>query len=486
MTPDQKYLMIGADNSQVAHVYNLDTLAFKGYIVLPFGHYPRWIASSSNAILAASRVAGPVHTIDEIQFNQSTGTELPSLGVWKNSINIDTALTASPSGETIIATEADGTVMLYDATADTFVVARQDVTQLSGGLAALADDTFLVDHYVLNGSLVTTQTLETGSGSSSGYAVANGLGLRTTAPDSASPGVIQRVDFSSGTGIRPTRMTEAPLIATQGSVFIRGLITLPGSGAIVSLSTSGFMVLPSSYDATVAAPQINSIADGATQSTGVAPGGLFTITGTSLSPINAGTNQIPLPTVLGDSCMTINDVLVPLEFVSPTLVNGQIPFETAPGPSTMVLRTPAGVSNSFQFNAAEGAPAIFRTSVQGWGSQLPTVYRVKNDQIVTPSNPIHNGDWIVIYMTGLGAVAPAVNSGDASPTNPLAEALSLPVVTLNGASLPIGFAGLTPGQVGIYQINALAQGVKKSLMSAPLTITQGNSKITVSVRIVNP
>ncbi|MGC4052693.1 MAG: hypothetical protein QM757_25465 [Paludibaculum sp.] len=59
LTFDRKLLMVGNDNSQYANVYDLETLEQQAPIRFPFGHYPRSIAASANAILAATRVAGP-------------------------------------------------------------------------------------------------------------------------------------------------------------------------------------------------------------------------------------------------------------------------------------------------------------------------------------------------------------------------------------------------------------------------------------------
>src|SRR5690242_8504667 len=46
ITFDRKYLMVGHENSQIATVYDLDTLEKLAPIVFPGGHYPRSIAAS--------------------------------------------------------------------------------------------------------------------------------------------------------------------------------------------------------------------------------------------------------------------------------------------------------------------------------------------------------------------------------------------------------------------------------------------------------
>ena len=78
----------------------------------------------------------------------------------------------------------------------------------------------------------------------------------------------------------------------------------------------------------------------------VAPGGLISVFGTQLSPINMASSEIPLPTALANSCLSVNGLPVPILFVSPDQVNAQMPFQ-AIGDVTLILRTPGGISNNF-------------------------------------------------------------------------------------------------------------------------------------------
>ena len=487
ITQDHQYLIVGADNSQVAHVYNLDTLQFDRYIIFPTGHYPRSIAVSGSAILAATRVAGPENKIDRISFGTGTAVELPTLGIFENNIDVNTVLAASPSGSSILVVQADGNVMLYDANSDTFVASRQDFEELAGAYSALSDSYFVVDNHLLNASLHPIRDLENGTGSSSGVAPAGELALRTTAPGASSPGVIQRVSLAQAGALRPTRMTEAPLIpASDLGGFTRTLAPLANGNAIVSLSTSGFTVLPWEYDAAVGSPVIERVSSAADHTSAVAPGALISIWGHDLNAITMASSEVPLPTALADSCITVNgSTLAPLIFVSPEQINGQLPF-TISGEATMVLHTPSGVSNSFKFPVKTAAPSVFLTNVDYWTSEVPTVTRVTNGELVTLSNPIHGDDWIIIYATGLGRTAPQVETGAPGPAEaPLPEALLKPEVSLGGVVLPVGYAGLVPGLVGVYQINAYVpfKGIPSG-MEVPLSIKQGDYTTTVNVRVV--
>ncbi|MDX2149297.1 MAG: hypothetical protein SFV54_01075 [Bryobacteraceae bacterium] len=483
-TFDRRYLLVGNDNSQIANVFDLETLEAQQPIRFPGGHYPRSIAASANAILAAVRSAAGVHKIDRVDLASRTATELPTLGVFENNVNINTMLVGSPNGSSIIAAQADGTLLLYNANVDTFTVARKDSAAASGAVAASNSDFYVVGNNLLNSSLVRVRDFGVASGTSSGFAFIDQGGLRTTAATASSPGVIQRVDLAN-TSTRATRLVEAPVLGTAGAVFTRSLAPLYSRTAIVNLTTSGFTVLPWSYDASVAVPRIESVVNAADGARPVAPGGLIRVAGRELSVVNLASRERPLPTALGESCLTVNGQPIPMVLVSPNQINAQLPF-TAEGNVTMVLRTPGGVSDNFNFTVLPSAPAVFRSGTAGPLTDIPTVVRVKNNALVTLSNPIHRGeDSLSIYLTGLGRTAPAVEAGNAAPQNPLSTAVIEPTVELGGVEIPVLFAGLTPGEVGVYQINVSIPPTVPLGMQVPLVIRQGGSTTTLTVRVID-
>ncbi len=484
LTLDSKYLIVGHENSQLAYVYDLDTLKPVVPIVMPFGHYPRSVAVSTRAILAACRVAGPTHMIDAIDFPSRTANPLPALGVFKNDINIDTVLTSSPNGSTILAASADGTTMLYDANADSFISARKDFTSLSGAFAASNYGQYIVDNNLLNSSLVPVRKLDPTIGNSSGFAFVDQTGLRTTAVAvQATAGVIQRVQTSSGDGIRPTNIVEAPLTSNLVSAFTRTLAPLSDQSAIVSLTTSGFTILPWNYDAAVAPPQLSKIVNAADFTKPVAPGGLVSLFGTQLSTMSQSANALPLPTLLADSCLTVNGTPIPMMYVSGSQINAQLPF-SASGNATVVLRTPGGISQGLNLTIQPTAPSVFRSGTAGPQTGIPTIVRSANNTLVTPSNPIHQGDEIIIYATGLGTVSPTVADGAPGPSKPLAVTTFAPTVTIGGVNLRVDYSGLAPEMVGVYQINAKAVTKLPTGLSVPLIINQGGATTTMPVRVL--
>ena len=234
-------------------------------IQFPPGHYPRSIAASGNAILALARdVTGDAPgAVDQIDMLNYKATELPSLGIFTNSLNAGSVLAPAANGGAILLASPDGIVMLYDANANTFTVSRQDFKSLSGAYAASSYNTYVVGSNMLNASLVPQGSLDTTNGTPAGFVFVSQNGYQTSISAPTNPGVIQRVSPASNLSIGPTRTVEAPLGTTTQQPFIRSLAAIYDGSALVSLSVSGVTIIPANYAAAVSIPQISSVVNAA-------------------------------------------------------------------------------------------------------------------------------------------------------------------------------------------------------------------------------
>jgi uncharacterized protein (TIGR03437 family) len=310
----------------------------------------------------------------------------------------------------------------------------------------------------------------------------------TLTPDPSSAGVMERVDLGTGTAALPVSTVEAPLGITPmldfaPSVFTRTLAPLSNGTAVVSLTVSGVTIQPRNFDAPVGKPVISRVASAADGTSPVAAGGLLSVYGSGLSAAPLAASQYPLPGVLGNSCLTLNDESIPLLFVSPAQINAQAPLVTGSG--TLVLHIPGAVSDDFNLNIQADAPAVFMSGQAGPLTNLPDVIRADDNLLVTASHPVHHGDTLLIYVTGLGPTSPLVDAGSAPPSDPLAMAVIPVSAALGGAELSITAAGLVPGQAGVYQITAIVPKSAPLGLSVPLTVTQPGASFTVNVRVVN-
>jgi uncharacterized protein (TIGR03437 family) len=181
--------------------------------------------------------------------------------------------------------------------------------------------------------------------------------------------------------------------------------------------------------------------------------------------------------------MTLDGNPVPLLFVSPTQINAQLLYTSGDG-STVVLRTPGGVSDPVTLKVSPAAPKVFRQSLGAVGS-VPSIIREKNGQLVTMSNPVHRGDRLFIYTAGLGITSPLSPAGRPAPSDPVAAVDLTPNVTIGGVTLMVDSAALVPGQVGVYEINARVPFGVPLGVSVPLEVSQSAASTTVPVRVVD-
>jgi uncharacterized protein (TIGR03437 family) len=475
ITFDGQRLLVGHDNAQIATVYDLDTLDEEMPVRFPGGHYPRSIAASGRAILAAARVAGPKHKVDIVDLGSRRAVEPPALGVWENDIHIDTVLAASPNGAWILLAQADGNLMLYDASSDAFVISRRNAETLAGGYGASSYGDFAVGNAILNASLVPVRQFG-GGPVAAGYAFAGESAFRFTPP-----GSMERI--AAGATLRPVRTADNPASPPAGFSFTRSVAVLASRQKLVLLTRSGFTVLPWAYDAAAIPPRITHIGNAADGQPRLAPGSLVSLFGSDLSPVSAANPEMPISNALSESCLTVNGFPAPVFFVSPSQINAQIPYFVE-GLVSLVLRTPGGVSDTFRVTLRPAAPGVFQIPVPQTPLTAPAVYNARNGGLATGSNPVKRGDRIAIFVTGLGRTSPPVEAGVPAPVDPPAESVLRPEVRLGGHSLPIRFSGLTPGGVGVYQIQAEVLRSVPTGMAIPLEIIAGGSEVSVPVRVI--
>ncbi len=205
----------------------------------------------------------------------------------------------------------------------------------------------------------------------------------------------------------------------------------------------------------------------------VAPGSIVSVFGGKMAAATAqGAASLPLPTSLGGASLLIGGQKVPLYYSSEGQINAQIPFELAPNtkPQAVVRLSLPGVEavtvpEIITLDVAR--PGVFMADAFGQGVVIDSQGRVVNSFV-----PAAAGDVVVVYAAGLGLTNPAVRSGEASPLDPLARVTVQPTVTIGGVSAEVTFAGLTPGLVGLYQLNVrIPSGVKPG-PGVPLVVTQ--------------
>ena len=97
---------------------------------------------------------------------------------------------------------------------------------------------------------------------------------------------------------------------------------------------------------------------------------------------------------------------------------------------------------------------------RGLGECAPKITHA-DGRLVSRSAPAEPSETLIVYLTGLGFVVPIIPAGTASPSPPpqaFGAIISFSYggaggVTRSSGDAMIDFTGLTPGEVGLYQIN---------------------------------
>lgn len=211
----------------------------------------------------------------------------------------------------------------------------------------------------------------------------------------------------------------------------------------------------------------------------LAPGELITLFGTGLSPVTqAVSGGQPFLPSLGGVSVSIDGMPCPIYSVSPTQISVIAPYELSSNPAGLAniqVTNGQGASNVVQMYLTDTAPGAFslettpplvtisgEPSMDGIG--YAAALHAATGAPVTPDNPAEPGEYISVFLTGLGTVAPMVTDGAAGPLSPLswADVYQVGNLTVLFDDLDIGstgnvgnieYAGLAPGLAGLYQLN---------------------------------
>jgi len=194
---------------------------------------------------------------------------------------------------------------------------------------------------------------------------------------------------------------------------------------------------------------------------GLAPGSYISLFGAAFTDQTRvfSTNYLPLSLagvsvgfdVPGQTNRSFPGVL---SFVSPGQINVQVPWELA-GLSQVQLKVSNGDYSSARLTIPlnEVSPAFFEYSDAGSGRQLIAALD-QNFQLVTGAAPVARGSVVQLYANGLGPVDNQPATGEVAPSSPLATCRVPAQVTIGGRNATVLYAGLAPGFVGLYQVNA--------------------------------
>ena len=188
----------------------------------------------------------------------------------------------------------------------------------------------------------------------------------------------------------------------------------------------------------------------------IAPGSYVSIYGSNLAG-SAMTAAQPYPIQLSDVQVLVDGVAQPVVFISP----GQINFVYAnskPGLTQLTIRNSTG-QQTVNVRIALAVPGIFLLDSNSTAAAVNGL----TGAVVSQQEPLHAGDFMALFLTGLGAT---------TQVNGLDYAVVQPTVSVGGQDCKVTYAGRAPSFAGLDQINCgIPSGVTGTQL--PVVVNSG-------------
>jgi uncharacterized protein (TIGR03437 family) len=247
----------------------------------------------------------------------------------------------------------------------------------------------------------------------------------------------------------------------NGGALRIGVGTGPFIGINVAVQAPGFPPSGVYIDPT----GIVNAASSAPFTAGVAPGEFISIYGTNLAPDTKADSSFPLE--ISGVQVLVNNNPVPVYVVSANQISALIPYAPLSSIAAIQVVNNGVASNTVTEFLRLTAPGVFTVPPGGLGHAAALH---PDSSLITTDSPAQIGETVAIYISGLGTVSPPVADGTPGLANPLSMATNTIGVLFGGVSATVAYAGLAPGLVGLYQINALV----------PSGVTAGDNFVDIS------
>ncbi len=174
---------------------------------------------------------------------------------------------------------------------------------------------------------------------------------------------------------------------------------------------------------------------------------------------------------LGSSEVTAGGTALAIDYDGASQINAVVP-DSVQGLVPFTVSNSAG-SHTVNVLIEPAVPAIYTQDQSGAGAAA--ALNAVNDVLVTVSAPLHPGDYVSLYLTGLGA---------ATAKNGLQYANLQPAVTVGGQPCVVSYAGRAPGFPGLDQINCeISASAAKSTAAEVVVTSGGRTSNTVTLAI---
>jgi uncharacterized protein (TIGR03437 family) len=190
----------------------------------------------------------------------------------------------------------------------------------------------------------------------------------------------------------------------------------------------------------------------------IAQGQFVAIYGANLANATMQATSSSYPTQLADVQVLVNGAAIPLEYVSANQINAVFSTTATSGLVQVTVKNSGGSAVTNVLLSA-AVPEIFTLNFMGAGDAA--AINGVTGAVVSATNPLHAGDFLTLFLTGLGATTTQAG---------LDYAQTQPTITVGAQSCKVTFAGRAPTIPGVDQINCVVpSGVSGSALAVLVT-----------------
>ena len=211
---------------------------------------------------------------------------------------------------------------------------------------------------------------------------------------------------------------------------------------------------------------------------GLAPGTVSSVYGVNLAPPPAiSPGILPLPLIFNGTQVLVGGIQAPMFYLGPAQINIELPTELKVGKQYQVLvSTGGGVTVADPITIVPVSPGVV-SQIDG------TIIAQHGDgTLVTSLKPAKPGESLAFYLTGLGGTNPPIATGAQAPFALSPTVTPVTVSVDSGPALTPAYAGLTPGGIGLYQINFQ---VPANARTGLLTVAVMQGGVTANITKIN-
>lgn len=265
----------------------------------------------------------------------------------------------SADAKTILTIDGTGSGYVYTALGDTYInkvtgIIPTPITGFYTPLGVAPDGSyFTIGHYVYNNSLTELFDVGTARNTVATFPIDANNYVRLSTPVKASitavPAddprpILDLINFNSGAIKQLAVAAENPrftlLGTTRYNVSPRQMV-VDSSGTAYIITVSGLTVIPLTYNG-APTPAVTAGSKGIVNATdgsqNIKAGSFVNINGSNLAS-TAAASTVPTPTVLGGSCVTFNDIALPLLKTAANQIVAQVPANIVSGTNVVVVHS---------------------------------------------------------------------------------------------------------------------------------------------------